>query len=113
MTDLTPADVLTRAAEVIERNGWQRGDFYDSKQARDGIPVEKCRVCVLGAISLVTEGAPVPMRHMAGVEYEAIKALRRRLGMKPDYWNDHTPNLTSQDVVDTLRQVAAKLRERQ
>lgn len=113
MTDLTPADVLTRAAEVIERNGWQRGSFYDSEQVRDGIPVENCRVCVLGAISLVTEGVPLPMHHMAGVGYEAIKALRRRLGMKPDYWNDHTPNLTSQDVVDTLRQVAAKLRERQ
>jgi hypothetical protein len=40
-------------------------------------------------------------------------AIRDHVGMAPDVWNDDTPNLTSADVIDTLRQVAAKLREQQ
>lgn len=114
MTDLTPADILTKAADLIATNGWIRSSYFDAEQAFTGVPLNKCRVCVMGAIGLVTENHPIPIRWTDSESPRiAVMAIRDHVGMDPDMWNDDTPNLTSQDVVDTLRQVAAKLREQQ
>lgn len=114
MTGLTPADILSKAADVIAANGWIRSGYFDAEQAATGVPLNKCRVCVMGAIGLVTENHPIPIRWSESDPPRiAVMAIRDHVGMAPDVWNDDTPNLTSADVIDTLRQVAAKLREQQ
>jgi hypothetical protein len=114
VTGLTPADILSKAADVIAANGWIRFGYFDTEQADTGVPLNKCRVCVMGAIGLVTENHPIPVRYLdPGAALDAVAALQSHVGNAPDAWNDHTPNLTSADVIDTLRQVAAKLREQQ
>ena len=48
------ADVLRRAALVVEVNGWYQGGYCDTGiGSRENRPAEQCPVCVLGAVSVV------------------------------------------------------------
>lgn len=51
---MTPAEILAKAADAIERNGWTQGDWYDGVHAD---PAE-CPVCASASINLGGDYAP-------------------------------------------------------
>lgn len=112
------ADILDRAAEVIERNGWHQGDYFNRDQEGAGINPADCAVCTRGAINIVaTGGNPVNDYDVNGVA--AAEALdlflwdtfeaEGRYGIAP--WND-APERTAAEVIAVLREAAAAERER-
>lgn len=56
--DFATADVLDKAAKVIEANGFHKPFLWDTKQAAAGTPLENCRVDIIGAIAIVLCGNP-------------------------------------------------------
>ncbi|WP_331746742.1 hypothetical protein [Streptomyces sp. NBC_00842] len=46
------ADVLHKAAKVLEANGFFKHYLWDTKQEADGTPLQDCRVDILGAIAI-------------------------------------------------------------
>lgn len=110
------ADVLDKAADVIDANGHHKRWLYDQHQASGGTPKKSCRVCVYGALNVAISGEPI----YSGVPEESAlveaagEALRRHLGLRPidlvaEEWND-TPGRTAEDVTTALRGTAAELR---
>ncbi|MFI1166497.1 hypothetical protein ACH4UM_23575 [Streptomyces sp. NPDC020801] len=51
------ADLCEKAAAVIATQGHCQGHLYDTRQAA-GLPVEKCRVDVIGALNVAAHGTP-------------------------------------------------------
>lgn len=97
------AEVLERAAEVIEERGWCQNDLYTA----DG------RLCLMGAVDRVT-------RTEAGVFLNAMEAMdeyvidnyaaRRGIGLRPCVtWND-SADRTEHEVIDALRRCAKDIR---
>lgn len=116
MTDLIAiADVLDKAAAVIDRNGWTQGDLYDMAQGEDR-PAQDCRVCAIGAINTAVYGDPMyPVRssQLSTPGEHAVDLMRDhlRLGsMKLAVWND-TPGRTADEVTRAMRETAAGLRK--
>lgn len=84
------ADVLRRAAEVLDERGWAQTDYED---------IDGC-VCALGALSVVVYGDPYPPDDdlRVAVEAVALGALEAHLKIgfdRPAYageavakWND-------------------------
>ena len=47
------------AADIIDRNGWHQGSYYDFNQHRNTVTApEDCRVCAVGAIAVARLGPP-------------------------------------------------------
>lgn len=92
--EVTPADVLDAAADLLDRDGWCQG--YDKDD--DG------RYCARGATKAAASSDTL-------VGAGARIALTQRL---PTHnipaWND-TPGRTQEEVTSTLRRVARELRE--
>jgi hypothetical protein len=83
--------LLLRAAEVIERDGWIQGHAFQ----HDG-------VCMVGAIARAGRGQQWP----AGTQYQKmLTALFPSTGGNMVRWND-TPGRTKQQVIDALRKAA-------
>lgn len=105
-------DVLDRAADIIERNGWWQNFYCDLGSS---LPKRDCAVCARGAINLAANGR-TPDR-LSKVGEAALQALERYLGISGEYpdsvadWNDH-PGRTAEEVVAALRGTAAAERER-
>ena len=108
------SEILDKAADVIEHNGWCRGAFIE---ARPGVPPEQSPCCVFGAVA-IAEGRD-PEFAFANA---AIDALAEHLGLaaqveickvpEEDHpvavWND---SQNADEVVRALRDAAAAERE--
>lgn len=103
---MTPAEILDRAAIVIDYQGWTQGLFQDF----DG------KVCAIGAMRMGAGLYADPRREHLHVEpHELIEAkcamchaVKR---FHVHHWNDE-PGRTKGEVTSMLRAVAATLRAR-
>ncbi|MFI6510054.1 hypothetical protein ACIBCT_20815 [Streptosporangium sp. NPDC050855] len=116
--DLSPAAILNRAADVIERNGLALKEFYEYAEEQDP---RDCKVCAMGAIAVAAglkpdgwddwddEGSPAE-----AAAAEASDLLAAHLGWIPDYesalaivgaWNDRVADVAV--VAVELRAAAA------
>jgi hypothetical protein len=93
---LTPAEVLDAAADYIRTHGWAQWQF----KTCDG------HVCALGAIYEVVGGYGDDRLAFDAAE----DALIRTVGQTIGEWND-APSRTADEVMDTLMEAAARLRE--
>lgn len=111
-TPLSVADVLERAADLIEPEGaWTQGGARNARGFLTwGSDPEAKSFCALAAIARVA--GPAGWREpVAG---QARDALRETVGLRwdqllGDHWND-APERTQADVVASLREGAAKAR---
>jgi len=83
---MTTADILLRAAELLERGGW-------CQNARS----IGARHCALGAIDAVTNNN--------NDYYAARLRLREYVGRAPAFWNDD-PTRTASEVIAAMREAA-------
>lgn len=107
---MTPDEILDKAADVIERNGWYQGDFCNS--GRENVPPKECEVCVFGAILVAANREPT--LGILVFQDPTARAFAAHLGFAGDTnrvtrWNDD-PTRTSVQVVHELRACAANLR---
>lgn len=124
------SEILDKAADVIERNGWHQGDWM---HARPGRQDDECPVCEGGALNLAVTGSPcidaddddAPADLLTAYEVMAHRA-KPSLEIGPeDYtvgelleafvevvasWND-AKGRTAEEVVRELRAAAASERE--
>jgi hypothetical protein len=102
-------DDLRDSADLIEKNGWTRGDFFEE---RDGLPPELCPVCSIGAVYTVTGGHPTGNGRgdWATIQrFVAVKnALYNYLNRAIIDWND-APDQTAENVIRTFRLVADQI----
>lgn len=90
------AKLLDQAADLLDRDGWQRrrtGPLNDTQQAPR---------CVSGAIYAVS----IIDKESVNVEH----ALRDTLGVSITRWNDSIVK-SKEEVIEVLRRTANKLRE--
>ena len=94
---MNAADVLDKAADVIERDGWCRHEYHDPEG----------RHCTVGAI----EAAVIQEGHFPISETidEAEDSLDRWLGQSVAAWNDDIAR-DVREVITSLRECAASLR---
>jgi hypothetical protein len=52
------ADIVDKAYEAIETNGFHRFWLYDEKQAAGGTPLKDCRIDLHGAINIAVHNTP-------------------------------------------------------
>ena len=90
---MTPADVLRKAADYIEVHGWVQGR-----------PQEAGSVCVARAIRVCATGT----RQFLEARAPLLSALGMDHALDLPNWND-TPGRTAEEVIATLRSVAARL----
>lgn len=57
-TDTQVAELLAKAADVIDANGHCKRDLYDHRQAAAGTPLADCRVDIIGALNIASHGTP-------------------------------------------------------
>lgn len=106
------ADVLDKAAEHVLEVGLHKGYLYDEQQAKTGLPLDRCKVDVVGAILNAAYGKPrypatEPVINLTDV---ALAALENQVGMPLPAWNDAAQR-TADEVFDELTATAARLRE--
>lgn len=116
------ADILDKAADIIERQGWTQGDWYQELP----VPPEDCPVCAGGGINVATDHAPDDDGYTYDERDEAFRAFAHHVdpdqankSEEGDYldawisaigeWNDD-PERTIEQVVAALRACAANLR---
>lgn len=58
-TDTEIADLLDKAADVIDTNGHCKRDLYDHRQAAGGTKPVNCRVDIIGALNIAAHGTPI------------------------------------------------------
>lgn len=105
---MNAAEILARAAAVIERNGWNQGGYFAD---RVGLALRECPVCALGAINIaagLTPGTTINPRTERAVSLLAdrVDPDRALVGT----WND-ADGRTAEQVVAELRACAATARE--
>lgn len=111
-TGIEVADVLDKAADVIDTNGHCKRYLYDTRQAAAGTPINECRACLLGALNIAISGSPVYLgtREYSRLAVAAEKALLTRVDVPSLVtWND-TRGRTKQQVTELCRDTAASLR---
>lgn len=122
------ADLLERAAQLVETNGLIKEQGYVDDEDPDK-PAVQCRVCLFGAAFVaVTEylhGPDVPahlVSHSGGLLNDIEDVIRNGYyRLRPSGWNDtiqmapiswsDAPERTAQDVAKLLRDLAAEQRE--
>lgn len=107
-TDTELADLCDKAAAIIGKNGHHKRYLYDTKQAQSGLPVEQCRVDILGALNMAAHGTP----RYAGspTVYAAERALEQRIDRTSVVvWNDEKGR-SKDDAITLLTSTAAALR---
>lgn len=76
----TAADIAAlcdKAAAVIAKNGLNKRYLYDTRQAGTGLPLDQCRVDIIGALNIAAHGTP---RYAASrIVYAAERALEQRI----------------------------------
>lgn len=111
MTDKTAAQILAEAADVIERNGWVQGRYYDFKQYDRGTPAADCRVCLLGGINIAMWGNPSYPRadRRPAFYFQMTGELEKTVGSAwVDDWNDAVGR-TVEEVIALLRTTAERI----
>lgn len=111
MTVKTAKQILTEAADIIERNGWVQGRFYDYRQFRAGTPRVDCSVCLVGAINIAMWGDPVHPLRVGRPEFywQIMDALEVQAGTESvDDWND-AGDRTAEEVTTLLRTTAERI----
>ena len=115
-TELKPteiADVLDKAADVIDRNGLHKGYLYDEEKADGGLLMKVCPVDVVGAINVAVFDMPRwPAEDHPGspLAQAATLALQETVGEPVPGWNDDETR-TQDDVITTLWDTAERLRK--
>lgn len=107
------ADLLDKAADVIDRNGHHKGYLYDEEQADSGLLVQCCRVDVVGAINVAVFGVPRwPADNHPGspLAQAAVLALQETVKKPVPGWNDETERVQD-DVLIALWETAERLRK--
>jgi hypothetical protein len=107
------ADLLDKAADVIDRNGHHQGYLYDETKADDGLLLQACPVDAVGAINTAVFGKPRwPAEDHAGspLAQAATLALEETVGKPVPGWNDE-PGRTSDEVITALWETAERLRK--
>jgi hypothetical protein len=103
------ADLLEKAAAVIDRNGHCKRDLYDHKQAANGTKPADCRVDLIGAINIAAHGVPV-YTGKSLLTWRAEDALLARIGEPAIVsWNDARGH-GKREAAKLLRDTAAALR---
>lgn len=113
------SEILDRAADLIERNGWTRDEWYKRRRAEDP---RDCPVCAGGALDAAAGCDPGEPEYSPAL-IAAIGAFAARVDPAFDpaaaygygtvaNWND-APGRTAEDVVRELRAAAATEREAQ
>lgn len=111
------ADVLDKAAGIVDTNGLIKGQLYDGEQADQGTPRDQCRVCTIGAINVAVFGTPRaadPTVEQISLIDSAADAVAMHLGLGIGFvslpsWND-ADTTTDDNVKAVLRATAASLR---
>ncbi len=104
------ADLLDKAADVIDRNGHCKRDLYDHKQAAAGTKPSGCRVDLIGAINIAAHGTPV-YTGKSLLTWRAEDALLARIGEAAIVtWNDARGH-GKREAARLLRDTAASMRE--
>ncbi len=101
---MTPAEILEKAADVIDKRGHCKGMLVNNKQ----------QVCAVGAMLVALTGSAlgcgIPQIWACAGGKEACDALETAIGVGDfGFWNDH-PNRTAAEVTSTMRATAAVLR---
>lgn len=110
---MNTAEILNKAADVIEERGWHKGDFVSSV----GFDGSGC-VCVLGAINVAVGEVPYAVFEIGDRDErtDAARVLAEYLGLVlrdgdvtevGDRWND-AEGRTKDEVVAALREAARK-----
>ena len=116
----TPEQVLSAAAEIIERDGWHQGDFHqpprydtDNYLEADAQAELHAPVCALGAINRATTGNAADSgaidSEVHALNYQARCMLAAVVDAGTPYiiprWNDD-PTRTAEDVLLALKRAA-------
>lgn len=92
---MTPEEICLKAAEIIERNGWNQGSFVSD----DG------SVCIAGAARMASWGSVYTKNDRNLAAYFEARRLIREVIQEPDVveWND-APQRSKEDVILALKQ---------
>lgn len=107
-TELELADLCDKAADIIATNGHHQRYLYDTKQAETGLPLNQCRVDILGALNIVAHDTP----RYAGspLVFAAESLLVQRIDRASlVVWNDEKGR-SKDDAITLLKQTATELR---
>ena len=104
----TVADVLDRAADIIQFEGWCQHEYVH--RGPDGQPTA---YCMKGGIMAAAERLDPKCKRFFERGWAAAEAAATYLATDADSipeWNDH-PDRTAEDVIDALRGCAKAQRE--
>lgn len=107
------ADILDKAADVIDRNGHHKGYLYDETKADGGLLLQCCPVDAVGAINIAVFGKPRwPAENHADspLAQAAALALEETVKQPVPGWNDAAER-TQEDVITNLWETAERLRK--
>ncbi|MDQ0758764.1 DUF6197 family protein [Streptomyces canus] len=103
------AELLDKAADVIDTNGHCKRYLYDTKQAAGGTKLAGCRVDIIGALNIAAHGTPV----YTGRDLRVWAAEQAILARIPEAaivtWNDARGH-GNREAAKLLRDTAASLR---
>jgi len=109
-TDIDTADLLDKAADVIDTNGHCKRDLYDHRQAAGGTKPANCRVDIIGALNMAAHRTPI----YTGRDLRVWAAEQAILARIPEAaivsWND-ARGRGKREAAKLLRDTAASLRE--
>jgi hypothetical protein len=102
------ADLCDKAAAVIAKNGLAKRYLYDTRQADTGLPLDQCRVDIIGALNIAAHGTP---RYGASrIVFAAERALQKRIDRASlVVWVDEKGR-DKDDAIVLLKTTAAELR---
>jgi hypothetical protein len=100
------SEILDKAADVIERNGWHRGGFI---QITPGVAPAASPCCAMAAINIAEGDDPY-----VGLIYPAHEAMANHLALDVSEWDPHEESYPlgqwNDLVAETAEQVIAELR---
>lgn len=99
---MTNSELLYLTADKLEKPGaWTRKELARNSHGRAVPPMSPDAVCwcAAGAAQSIGQASPVE-------RFNAIRALANWLGTPVTGWNDFTPDLTQEKVVDHIRRCA-------
>lgn len=108
------ADVLERAAEKIEKDGWIKGRLWTEKNQNCDAAAKGSAVCILGAIITVAGGqdrlsSQLAFKQVTENVSPSLGGATQTDGSEISCWND-MPERTVQEVLDVLQLSAKQLR---
>lgn len=119
---MKPSEVLDSAANIILRDGWYQGNFYEPPPAVDGLAAaddeanRSAPCCQDGALQRAIWGVAYVGGHwwidptpQAQAYKQARAYMEQVVGDNSIDWNDH-PDRTKEEVVAALRQAAENAR---